>query len=350
MMRCPECGSKEIVRVVSGKVELTDELKRQLDAGEAVYLGDYRRRPERFQPDWECRNCRYRFYGWEDPLPTPEEHFPPEDLAWLKGVADATPPCDAEPSTKLAVATSRYSLANCMLSKRFWELERAANDRDPMALLDPDYVKVLVAGLEYGVACKADACALELGRLYLDGAGVPRDAAEAKRWLEEAERLCGAKAAEAIVLLGRIYELGLLGEPDYGKAFAEYAKAAGLGDADGLCSMADLVLAGHAGAPNRMLAFKLYGESRDRAKKWASGVAVQGRAALGMAELLGDPENAPRGMGYDPLEALRLFQEAEHCIAQSLADDSGDNREGLRRAIDGQRRLREAIAARLDIG
>ena len=57
---CPLCGSKKIATVIYGLVDIDEEIKKALDAGEIALGGCVRTFFD--EPDWKCSDCGAKFY------------------------------------------------------------------------------------------------------------------------------------------------------------------------------------------------------------------------------------------------------------------------------------------------
>lgn len=88
-----------------------------------------------------------------------------------------------------------------------------------------DFRRLALLGLAFGVERQDAACANYLGALYHMGDVVPRDYRRAMELYELAD---SKGLVRGMINLGYIYEYGRVGEPDYPKAYMQYAKAAAI--------------------------------------------------------------------------------------------------------------------------
>lgn len=115
--------------------------------------------------------------------------------------------------------------------------------------------------LEAAAACGMAAAQLQLGRMLLDGSGVPEDKPMALSWFIRAARVGRdpAKAAgEASNMVGRCHELGWGTAADPVAAVHWYQRAAALGDSWGMYNFANMLFDGRGIAEDRGAAIVHY--------------------------------------------------------------------------------------------
>ena len=111
-------------------------------------------------------------------------------------------------------------------------------------------------------AMKGDAVAQFLvASRYLNGEGIPQDAARAALWFE---RAAGQGLAVAQYRLGTLYERGMGVAQDAAAALAWYEKAAGLGNVKAMHNAAVLAVGGEAGNADYARAFALFTAAAQR--------------------------------------------------------------------------------------
>lgn len=211
-------------------------------------------------------------------------------------------------------------------------------ERDEVDRLRPfdveEFRRLALLGLAFGVDRGDGACANYLGALYYLGDVLPQD----YRRAEELYELADAKGiVQAMVNLGYIYEYGRVGEPDYVRAYMQYAKAAAIaGHFEALYKLGDMYARGRLGTRDMQTALALW----DRSLHEAHGEAAQAQPAFRIAQLIADPANVEQGLPYDPMGALRLFQLAERGLRISVARGETHYHARLDQAIQGQERMR----------
>jgi TPR repeat protein len=95
----------------------------------------------------------------------------------------------------------------------------------------------------------------DLGRSYLQGQGVPKNAKLAHDWFDKASTLGSATAA---FNLGLLYQAGYLGEPDYLRAAESYNLGANRKDAQSMAALGDLYFAGNGVPQSNLQAYVWY--------------------------------------------------------------------------------------------
>jgi len=175
---------------------------------------------------------------------------------------------------------------------------------------------------------------VNLGNLYMKGAGVAQDYAEARRWFLQAAAQ-NEPMAEAKLGILSYYGLGL--KKDSTEAASWFGKAAERGDATAQTILASLYAAGEGLPRDNVMAYYWYGRAAD---------AGNAEAATGLATL--EEEIAPG----DRDEALRLLAgarkaavERDQRALEKLAETGQDAATGLghtARAAPRHRRTRAA--------
>ena len=181
-----------------------------------------------------------------------------------------------------------------------WILEH--NERDFIRYSDdPTYRKLAISALEYGAACGNGACANFLGALHVQGDVVDQDRRRAVELFKIGERWGVAQSA---VNLGYSYEYGWLGEPDYTKAFMQYAKTASLGEhPEALYKLGDMYARAKVVEQDLRVAYLLYEKSYNKA---GDNLVIKAQSAFRMAQLMEDPDNQEWDIPYDPMQAFAL--------------------------------------------
>lgn len=122
------------------------------------------------------------------------------------------------------------------------------------------------------LARKGDARAqLQVGLLYMQGAGVPLDHGQAAKWFERSARLENPVAQHN---LGELYENGLGVPQDYSKAVALYRKAATSKLAAAQYKVGSLYERGLGVAPSKEEALRWYDLAESNESPWTSADAV----------------------------------------------------------------------------
>ena len=149
--------------------------------------------------------------------------------------------------------------------------------------------------------------AMTLAKIYMTGLGVPRDAAEAKRWYVKADSFGYMPATHTV---GQIYEYGYAGEKAKSKALSYYKKAATAGYAPSMYGLGELYLSGEDGVP----------EDSKLGAQWLLEAAKRGHVdalyAVGNMYDLGDvlPHDAQKAVVYYKEAALKGQPDAEDAI------------------------------------
>jgi len=133
----------------------------------------------------------------------------------------------------------------------------------PAPALDTDAINRLLAEAPQDAAAllldaaRADHAPAQawLGQLYLDGHGVPRDAAEALYWFQRAAH---AGVPMAMNMLGRCFDNGWGTPVDYPLAAVWYRRAADAGLDWGVYNMAQMLFHGRGMAANRAEALRWF--------------------------------------------------------------------------------------------
>lgn len=146
-----------------------------------------------------------------------------------------------------------------------------------------EFRRLVLLGLAYGVEVEDAPCANYLGALYYMGELVPQDYRRAK----ELYALADSKGlVQGMINLGYIYEYRRVGEPDYPKAYAQYAKAVAIANhPEALYKLGDMYARGQAVEKDPHTALVLW----DRSLKEAKGEAMQAQPAFRIAQLIADP-------------------------------------------------------------
>lgn len=344
-IKCPQCGSDNIATILYGMPMFTEELERQLEAGEVVLNGCEIVLNEP-QYEFECQACGHRFDAEAPTHPSAEAFFSAEDYAWLQKVSTCwyTHSDDAEDEPLIEDRSLAYvcaSLAESLLDERPDDFEETL-EYDPIGVYryysDPLFAKLVKLGLEYGVACEDGGCANYLGALYYLGDIVEQDYAKAKELYELAER---KGSTQAVINLGYIYEYGRTGKPDHQKAFNQYAKAAAMYDTpEALYKLGDMYSRAKVVARDLRAAYRLYLKSYE-----ASGDddIMKAQPAIRIAKLISNRDNAEWGIPYDPMYALELYQLAERGLRIDIARGQTYYERRLQEALEGQERMRELL-------
>ena len=336
---CPECGSERIAEVIYGMPAYSAEFQAKLDAGEIILNGCLVDGPVL---PYQCRDCGKRFAFEPQEHVTAREFFSEEDFAWLQYIqsflnrdesnCNEAPFSDDEEIVSACAWLALEILDNDPAGVEF-RLE-ADLPQTHRWYADPTFAKLVVMGLEYGVACKDGACANWLGAMYYGGDIVEQDYEKAKALYELAE---AQGIVQATINLGYIYEYGRTDKPDYEKAFKQYAKAAALYDApEALYKLGDMYSRAKVVERDLCAAYMLYLKSL----RYASDVEMQAQAAFRIAKLISDPENAEWGIPYDPMRALELYQLAERGLRIDVAHGQTHYTKRLQEAIQGQELMR----------
>ena len=337
-IKCPECGSENIATILYGMPAMTGELQTAIDNGEVV-LGGCIVSDDGSAPEFVCNSCDMSFTREQAHKPKPPAFFSASDLAWIENVSTGNEeayddfPYDEswrELASAFALVILRQdssSIADLSLELQQYGMIADAN-------------RLLLLGLEYGVALGDGDCANNLGALYYNGTCVEQDFTRAKEFYELAEKLGNEQAT---VNLGYIYEYGRTGKPDYSKAVVQYAKAAALwGSAEALYKLGDMFNRGKGIEADKSVAYKLYERSFEESEHNAP---VRAQAALRVAKIVGNPDCTDLGATFDPLRALQLYQVAEYGLRIDISNGLTYYRKRLSEAIEGQEKMREILDA-----
>ncbi|MGN6364722.1 tetratricopeptide repeat protein [Asticcacaulis taihuensis] len=149
--------------------------------------------------------------------------------------------------------------------------------------------------------------AMTLAKVYMVGLGVPRDAAEARRWYIKADDFGFMPATHTV---GQIYEYGYAGEKAPSKALPYYKKAATAGYAPSMYALGQLYLSGDVGVT----------ADPKQGAQWLLEAAKRGHAgalyAVGNMYDLGDvlPHDAQKAVVYYKEAALKGQPDAQDAI------------------------------------
>jgi len=144
------------------------------------------------------------------------------------------------------------------------------------------------AAAEHGMA----AAQVRLGRMLLEGTGLPRDQAASLRWFATAAR---DGDIDAMNMVGRCHENGWGTAPDAAQAAIWYERAATRGDAWAQYNLGHLLLDGNGVARDRQAAFT-----------WYSRAAAQGHARA--MNLVGRCYEEGWGTPADPVRAAAAYR------------------------------------------
>ena len=280
---------------------------------------------------------------------TPSDYFSSENYAWIESfipysTEEFTPISDDQDLVGLCAELASHTLAGdpdefaqCILNyEALVQRYRTV----------PDFARLLKMGLEYGVAAGSGSCAFYLGASYYLGGFVEQDYESAKELYEMAE---DKGNIQAMVNLGYIYEYGRVGEPDYEKAFKQYAKAAALGpNPEALYKMGDMYSRGRFVDQDKTVAYYLYERSLEVA---GDHLVLAAQPAIRIADLICEAmESEGDELPYNPMRALELYQLAERGLRIDIALGQVYYRNRLQDALDGQVRARKLIDEGLDDG
>lgn len=337
-IRCPECGSENIAAILYGLPAMTEELRTAIGDGKMV-LGDCYMRSDGGDPEFICNNCGASFTREQARRPKPEAFYSASDLVWVENISMGSEevyddfPHDGSwrgLANAFALAILRQDssyIADLSLELQRYDMTASAS-------------RLLLLGLEYGVALEDGNCANNLGALYYNGTCVEQDFAHAKELYELAEKLGNEQAT---VNLGYIYEYGRTGKPDYSKALVQYAKAAALWEsAEALYRLGDMFNRGKGVEADKSAAYKLYERSFEESEHNAP---VHAQAAFRVAKIVGNPDCTDLGATFDPLRALQLYQVAEYGLRIDISNGLTYYRKRLSEAIEGQEKMREILDA-----
>lgn len=344
-IKCPKCGSDNVAAVLYGLPACDEELDAKVKAGEVVLNGCCIEADDSMHP-YECLECGHRFDDEMAKRPSVAVYFSAEDYAFIENLslywerdeddAGYEPFTDDE-----SLAAACAELADELLCdnpggfESELELDLAETHR---RYADPTFCRLVLLGLEYGVACSDGACANWLGAMYYMGDAVEQDYVRAKELYELAE---AKGVAQAMINLGYIYEYGRAGEPDHVKAFMQYAKVAAMCDApEALYKLGDMYSRAKVVRRDLRAAHALY----EKSLRLADGIEMRAQAAIRIAKLISDRGNAEWGIPYDPMRALELYQLAERGLRIDIAHGQTYYKKRLQEALDGQDRMRELLS------
>lgn len=342
-IKCPKCGSNNIAMVLYGMPSYDEELEAKINAGDVVLNGCKIILGDPMYP-FECQDCGLRFDEEMAKHPSAKAYFSEDDYAWIEDVASTF---ERTQETGFRIAPDDEEFMNACV-----DLAQDILDNNPpgfMYDLELNYAnayhwygatmfsRLVLKGLEYGIACGDGACANWLGALYYAGDVISQDYVKAKELYEIAE----AKGIEqAAINLGYIYEYGRTGKPDHAKAFTQYAKVAALYDApEALYKLGDMYSRAKAVKKDLRTAYALY----EKSMRHAGDMEIKAQAAFRIAKLISEPANAEWGIPYDPMRALELYQLAERGLRIDIARGQTYYIDRLQEALDGQERMREIL-------
>ena len=275
-------------------------------------------------------------------MPSPEEFFDADDYAFIENLAnyweDGGKAAAYVPFTDDGdLASYAAELADAILSASPYMFEQMLESDAYGYYGDPTFARLVVLGLEYGVACGDGACANYLGAMYYMGDVVGQDYFRAKELYEIAEK---SGSIQAMVNLGYIYEYGRTGEPDHLRAFMQYAKVVALCEHfEAYYKMGDMYSRAKVVERDLHAAYRLY----ERSLKVAVGDVQKAQPAIRIAKLISDPDNTKLGIPYDPMRALELYQLAERGLRVDIANGATYYRRRLEEAISGQELMRAVL-------
>lgn len=204
---------------------------------------------------------------------------------------------------------------------------------------DPDLAHFAEVCLSLAFLDGHAGCGYLLGRFMESGVIFRRNIRRASQFLNAAMHM---GAPEAAVALGRLYETGELGEPDYAMAFALYSfAAASSSSAWASVAVGDLYAHGHGVMQDTSMALTCWLESIRR----ADTLAEEARASLRLAPYYLDESGTYEPLiSPDKLQALMRYQTAEigyHFLAKRYG--LKEFKEGIIEARAGQARVREML-------
>ena len=342
-IKCPKCGSEKVAMALYGMPVPAEELGAKIDAGDVVLNGCEIVAGGAMRP-YECQECGFRFDDEMAKQLSAKAYFSADDYAWIEGVAHIYDRAEEMghrvPQDDAEIVGICVELAQDILddSPADFEYDLELNYADAYRWYDVTmFTRLVLLGLEYGVAREDGACANWLGAMYYAGDVVGQDYAKAKELYELAEK---KGVAQAMINLGYIYEYGRTGEPDHVKAFMQYAKVAALCDApEALYKLGDMYSRAKVVGKDLHAAYVLYQKSL----RFAKSVEMQAQAAIRIAKLVSDRGNAEWGIPYDPMHALELYQLAERGLRIDIARGQAYYTKRLQEAMEGQQRMREAL-------
>ncbi|RRF99662.1 MAG: sel1 repeat family protein [Coriobacteriaceae bacterium] len=195
---------------------------------------------------------------------------------------------------------------------------------------------ILLIGYKIGLAQENGRSANDLGVLFYMGQIFKQDYRQATRLYKKAYRW---GRYQGLINLGYVYEYGRTGEKDYAKAYQCYSVAAALTENyEAIYKLGDVYARGYLGKPDMDTAMELWEKSYDIAQRPPQIAQPAFRIAQQYLKpgKYFDPE-------FDPLHALRLFQEAETGLRISVALGHPYYKERLQEAIEGQRQARKVL-------
>lgn len=273
--------------------------------------------------------------------PTALEYFDDADYKWIGSLASGSSdkalyePFDTEGTAYLSA-----DLAKALLSDDPGAFEDILENDETIhyRLANESFARLVLLGLEYGVACDNGACANRLGAMYYMGDVVEQDYHIAKQLYELAE---SKGMIRAMLNLGYIYEYGRCGEPNHMRAYMQYAKVAALtGHPEALYKMGDMYSRAKVVERDLRAAWVLY----ERSLEAMEDVVDKAQPAIRIAKLISDPTCLEWGIPYDPMRALMLFQLAECGLRIDISRGQTYYARRLQEALDGQERMREVLS------
>ena len=180
--------------VLYGMPAFDERLEARIDAGDVVLNGCCIEVDEPMYP-YECQECGHRFDGDMAKRPSAKAYFSAEDYAWIESIASTYERTEQEdrkiPADDDALVGACVQLAQDILDDdpEGFECDLELNYANAYRwYAAPMFSRLVMLGLEYGVACEDGACANWLGAMYYMGDIVEQDYAKAKELYELAER------------------------------------------------------------------------------------------------------------------------------------------------------------------
>ena len=275
-----------------------------------------------------------------------DEYFSEDEVVWLRNLADYW--YGEEEGYVPFTDDSKLASICANMAQRILDDEPAGMEwilESDEAIVhrygeEPTFCRLALMGLEYGVAVEDGACANYLGALHVRGVLVPQDYARAVELYELGER---KGIAQSAINLGYAYEYGWLGDPDYVRAYMQYAKVASLGEhPEALYKLGDMYSRAKVVQRDLRVAYLLWKKSYEKA---GGDLEQKCQGAFRMAGLMEDPANKEWDVPYDPMLALELYQLAERGLRIAVAHGYEYYRKRLREAIEGQERVRALLDA-----
>ena len=236
-------------------------------------------------------------------------------------------------------------ICECAAAEKFEAMHQAISENAETLAQNSGtgvFRELLKRAYEHAVACDDAGSCCNLGNMYHDtsNAGSDEDYAAA---IELYELGVSRGNIQSGINLGYIYYYGRGTEVNYDLAYHCFAHAALLGDhPEALWKLGDLYASGKGVAQSDWVAFRLYVKSYDA----ASDSALAARAAHHIADYL--LEGIDDRLEPDAQAALRFYAEAENGYSTLIAQGLTYYRRQLNQAIEGQRKARAALMARVE--